>query len=110
MNFLRKYVFKFEILFKFRKKFSLLFNLETAYVCVFFLATGLNKLCNKSAKMDLSCIKCVLEEFWKTNSQNSQQNQFLRYFKYLSQIKNDHQILHLSILHTIKCCYGNCKP
>ena len=24
--------------------------------------------------------------------------------------KTDHQILHLSILHTIYCCYGNCKP
>ena len=29
----------------------------------FCLATELNKFFNKSAKMGISCIKCVLEEF-----------------------------------------------
>ena len=53
----------------------------------FCLETGHNKFFHTSAQMDISCIKCVLEEFLKTNSQNSQRTQFLRYFKYLSQIK-----------------------
>ena len=35
----------------------------------------------------VSHVKCVLEEFWKNNSQNSQSTQYLRYFKYLSPIK-----------------------
>ena len=60
-----------------------------------------NKFFHTSAQMGISCIKCVLEEVWKANSQNSQPTQFLRYFKYLFTDKTDHQILHLSILHTI---------
>ena len=67
----------------------------------FCLETGLYKFFHTSAQMGISCIKCVLEEVGKANSQNSQPTQFLRYLKYLFPIKNDHQILHLSILHTI---------
>ena len=59
---------------------------QPMFAC-FCLATGLNKFFHKSAQMGISCINCVLEEFWKTNSQNSQPNQFLRYLKYLLQIK-----------------------
>ena len=56
------------------------------YAC-FCLETGLNQFFHTSAQMRISCIKCVLEEFLNTNSQNSQPTQFLRYFKYLSPIK-----------------------
>ena len=33
--------------------------------------------------MDISCIKCFVEEVWKSNFQNSQPTHFLRLFKYL---------------------------
>ena len=48
----------------------------------FRLETGLNKFFHTSAQMGTSCIKCVLEEFWKKIYQNSLSTQFLRYFKY----------------------------
>ena len=53
----------------------------------FCLETGLNKFFHTSAQMGISCIKCVLEEFWKTNSRNTQLTLFVTYFKYLSLIK-----------------------
>ena len=53
----------------------------------FCLETGLNNLFNTGAQMGISSIKCVLEEVWKANSQNSQSTQILRYFKYLLPIK-----------------------
>ena len=74
-------------------------NAKQPMCASFCLETRLNKFFHTSAQMGISCIKCVLEEFCKTNSLNSQRTQFLRYFKYLSPIK--HQILHLSILHPI---------
>ena len=49
--------------------------------------TYFNKFFHTSSQMGISSIRCVLEESWKANSQNSQPNQFLRYFKYLSPIK-----------------------
>ena len=39
--------------------------------CFCFLVTGLNKFFRTSAEMGISCIKCVLEEVFKANSQNS---------------------------------------
>ena len=38
----------------------------------FCLETGLNKFFHKSAQMGILCIKYVLEEVWKANSQNAQ--------------------------------------
>ena len=56
-------------------------------MCMFCLTTGLNKFYHTSIQMGISCIKCVLEELWKDNSQNSQLTQALRYFKYISLIE-----------------------
>ena len=54
-------------------------------MCAYFcLETRLNKFFRKSTQMGILCIKCVLEEVRKTNSQNSQPT---RYFKYLLPIK-----------------------
>ena len=63
----------------------------------FYLETGFNKFFHTSAQMGISCIKCVLEDVWKTNSQNSQPTQLVRYFEVSIVDKTDHQILHLSI-------------
>ena len=63
---------------------------------VWYLIVSIPDLCNltyfdkffhTSAQMGISCIRFVLQEFWNTNSQNSQPTQFLRYFKYLLLIK-----------------------
>ena len=47
------------------------------YTC-FCLTTGLYKFYHMSAQMGIPCIKCVLEELWKINSQNSQPTQVLK--------------------------------
>ena len=53
----------------------------------FYLETGPNKFFPTSAQMGISCIKCVLGEVRKANSQNSQPNQFSRKLKYILPIK-----------------------
>ena len=50
-------------------------QLLSAYLC---LKTGLYKFYHTSAQMGIPCIKCVLEELWKTKYQNSQHTQVLK--------------------------------
>ena len=55
---------------------------------IFALLLTFNMFFHTSAQIGISCIKCVLDEFWKTNFQNWQLTQlFIRYFKYQSLIK-----------------------
>ena len=54
---------------------------------VFCLTTGLNKFYHTRPQKGIPCIKCALEELCKTNSQNSQSTQVLRYFKCISPTK-----------------------
>ena len=51
------------------------------------LTTRLNTFYHTSDQMGIPCIKCVLEELWKTNSQNSQLTQVLKYLKYILPVK-----------------------
>ena len=39
--------------------------------------------------MGIPCIKCVLEELWKTNSQKSQETQVLSYLMYTRDVRNE---------------------
>ena len=39
---------------------------------------GLYMFYHTNTQMGIPCIKCVLEELWKTNSQNSQPTQVLK--------------------------------
>ena len=59
-------------------------QLPRAYFC---FTAGLNTFYHTSAQMGIPCIKCVLEELRKRNSQNSQPTQVLKYFTYVSPIK-----------------------
>ena len=70
------------------KVFKFILNLEEPSVyyanekqlmCVCFcLTTGLYKFYHTSAQMGIPCKKYVLEELWKTNSQNSHPTQVLK--------------------------------
>ena len=51
---------------------SVYYSNEKQLLCTYFcLTTGLYKFYHTSAQMGVPCIKYVLEELWKTNSQNS---------------------------------------
>ena len=63
---------------------SIFLNEKQSMCACFSLETWLNKFYHTSDQMGISCIKCVMKEFWKPNTQNSQSTQFLKYFKYLS--------------------------
>ena len=78
-----------QISFKFRGTFiQSIIQLKDSFCApAYAWQTGLYKFYQTSAQMDTPCIKCFLEEFWKTNSQNSQTTEILRYFKYILTIK-----------------------
>ena len=66
----------------------------------FCVATGIDNLFHASTQMGISCIKCVLEEFSNQILKNHTRLKFLDIYVSIA-YKTDHQLLHLSILHTI---------
>ena len=77
-----KCIFECAMFFYMQRNIQSIIQMKNSFCApVLCLTTGLNKFYHTNAQIGIPCIKYVQEELSKTNTQNSQPTQVLKYFK-----------------------------